>query len=153
MDFFINFIIIALFVFPFIAFIHEAGHAFFLKLSGGEITEFSIGNGDVLWRHNQFHIRAAYFAGGRVVPKNIEVLSKLQRILFYLGGVVFNFASAVILDLATGYELGTFRNYLDSFIFVSYMNVIINLIPITTIVGDSDGKKLFNLYRQQEVDY
>lgn len=153
MDFLINFIVIALFIFPFIALIHEAGHAFFLKLSNGEVAEFSIGNGDVLWEHNRFHIRTAYFAGGRVVPKNIEVLSKLQRILFYLGGVLFNLGSALILDFATGYEFGSFRNYLDSFIFVSYLNVMVNLIPVSTIIGDSDGKKLFKLYRQQDLDY
>lgn len=124
MDFFINFIVIALFIFPFIALIHETGHAFFLKLSGG-----------------------------RVVPKSIDVLSKFQRIHFYLGGMLFNFASALILDLATGYELGIFRDYLDSFIFVSYLNVLVNLIPVSTIVGNSDGKQLLNLFLQKEFEH
>ncbi|MDN5710522.1 MAG: site-2 protease family protein [Planococcus sp. (in: firmicutes)] len=153
MDFFINFIVIALFIFPFIALIHETGHAFFLKLSGGEVAEFSIGNGEVLWKYKRFYIRTAYFAGGRVVPKSIDVLSKFQRILFYLGGVLFNFASALILDLATGYELFIFRDYLDSFIFVSYLNVLVNLIPVSTIVGNSDGKKLLNLFLQKEFEH
>ncbi len=150
MDFFINFIVIALFVFPFIALIHEAGHAFFLKLAGGELLELSIGNGEVLWKYKLFYLRVAYFAGGQVVAKDIEILGKFQRTLFYLGGILFNLASAVILDLTTGYELGVFRNYLDSFIFVSYLNVVINLLPLTTIVGDTDGKKLVHLYREQK---
>ncbi|ANU18007.1 hypothetical protein BBI11_13595 [Planococcus maritimus] len=150
MDFFINFIVITLFIFPFIALIHEAGHAFFLKLSGGELVEFSIGNGEVLWKYKLFYLRVAYFAGGHVVAKDIEALGKFQRSLFYLGGVLFNLVSAVILDLATGFELGVFRNYLDSFIFVSYLTVAINLLPMTTLIGDSDGKKLVNLYREQK---
>ena len=146
MDFLINFIVIALLIFPFIALIHEAGHAFFLKLFGGEIYEFSIGNGDVLWKKEKFHIKTAYFAGGSVTPNNIDVMSKNQKAFFFLGGVFFNLGSALALDLAIGYEFGVFRHYLDSFIFVSYLNVVINLIPLTTIAGETDGKKLVNLY-------
>jgi len=57
MDFLINFVIIALFIFPFIALIHESGHAFFVKIFGGEISEFAIGNGEVLWKKNTFAIK------------------------------------------------------------------------------------------------
>lgn len=147
MDFLINFVIIALFIFPFIALIHESGHAFFVKLFGGEISEFAIGNGEILWKKNAFAIKQAYFVGGRVVPKNIEKLSKTQKALIFLGGVIFNFLSAFVFDLFTGYEFGVFRNYLDSFIFVSYLNVVINLVPHTTIIGTTDGKKLVELLR------
>jgi len=147
MDFLINFVIIALFIFPFIALIHESGHAFFVKLFGGEISEFAIGNGEILWKKNVFAIKQAYFVGGRVVPKNIEKLSKTQKAFLFLGGVIFNFLSAFVFDLFTGYEFGVFRNYLDSFIFVSYLNVVINLVPLTTIIGTSDGKKLVVLLR------
>lgn len=146
MDFLINFIVITLLIFPFIALIHESGHAFFLKLFGGKVKEFSIGNGDVLWRKNVFHIKTAYFAGGRVVAENIGVLSKNQLAAFTFGGVLFNFLSALALHLITGYEFFMFRNYLDSFIFVSYLNVVINLIPLNTIVGPTDGKQLVSLY-------
>ena len=152
MDFFINFIVIALFIFPFITLIHELGHTFFLKLSGGKLLELSIGKGEVLWKYKLFYLRVAYFAGGHVVAKDIEALGKFQRSLFYLGGVLFNLVSAVILDLATGFELGVFRNYLDSFIFVSYLTVLINLLPMTTIVGDTDGKQLVHLYREPKVE-
>ena len=147
MDFLINFVIIALFIFPFIALIHESGHAFFVKLFGGEISEFAIGNGEILWKKNVFAIKQAYFVGGRVVPKNIEKLSKTQKAFLFLGGVIFNFLSAFVFDLFTGYEFGVFRNYLDSFIFVSYLNVVINLVPLTTIIGTTDGKKLVELLR------
>lgn len=147
MDFLINFVIIALFIFPFIALIHESGHAFFVKLFGGEISEFAIGNGEVLWKKKFFIIKKAYFVGGRVVAKNMEEFSKTQKALFFLGGVIFNFLSAFVLDLLMGYEFGVFRNYLDSFIFVSYFNVVINLVPLTTIIGTSDGKKLVELYK------
>lgn len=147
MDFLINFVIIALFIFPFIALIHESGHAFFVKLFGGEISEFAIGNGEILWKKNVFAIKQAYFVGGRVVPKNIEKLSKTQKALIFLGGVICNCLSAFVIDLFTGYEFGVFRNYLDSFIFVSYLNVVINLVPLTTIIGTTDGKKLVELLR------
>lgn len=145
MDFMINFVIIALFIFPFIALIHEAGHAFFLKLFGGEISEFSIGNGDVLWKRNKFTIRKAYFAGGKVVTPSLDRLSTAQKALFFLGGVIFNLLSAIALDVATGYEWWVFRSYLDSFIFVSYLNVVINLVPLITVAGKTDGKKLTDL--------
>lgn len=148
MDFLVNFIIIGLFIFPFVALIHETGHAFFLTLFGGKINEFSIGNGKVLWKKNKFNIRNAYFAGGRVVPNNIELMNTPQKSFFFLGGVIFNLISALILDMITGYEFGVFRHYLDSFIFVSYLNVFINLIPLTTIVGDTDGKKLVELHKK-----
>ncbi|CAM3313908.1 site-2 protease family protein [Filibacter tadaridae] len=147
MDFFINFIVIALFIFPIIALIHESGHAFFLKIYGGKISDFSIGNGDIFWSKNNFNIRKAYFLGGKVTPENLEVLSKYQKTLFILGGVVFNFLSALILHLLTDYEFLVFRSYIDSFIFVSYLNVVINLIPLNTIIGFSDGKQLGELYK------
>lgn len=146
MDFLINSVIITLFIFPFLALIHEFGHAFFLKMFGGKIIELSIGNGDVIWKKNIFAIKKAYFVGGRIVPENIEILSKSQRTAFLLGGVFFNFLSALALDLLTGYEFLVFRNYLDSFIFISYSNVVINLIPLTTIFGKTDGKQLVELY-------
>ncbi len=146
MDFLINFVIIGLFIFPFIALIHESGHAFFIKLFGGKIREFAIGNGETLWKVNAFTIKKAYFVGGRVVSENEEVFSKKQKLFFFLGGVIFNFLSALILDLFTGYEFWVFRNYLDSFIFVSYINVVINLVPLTTIIGKTDGKRIVELY-------
>ncbi|WP_342598096.1 site-2 protease family protein [Psychrobacillus sp. FSL H8-0483] len=147
MDFLINFVIITLFICPIIALIHESGHAFFLKIFGAKVSEFSIGNGDILWRKNNFFIKKAYFFGGRVVPENHEILSKNQRVFFYLGGVLFNFLSSLVLHLLTGYEFLVFRNYLDSFIFVSYLFVVINLIPLNTIIGATDGKQLVELYR------
>lgn len=148
MDFMINFVIIALFIFPFIALIHELGHAFFLKLFGGTIREFAIGIGDVLWQKNKFSIRTVYFAGGWVLPKDISILTKTQKSFYYLGGVIFNLLSALALDLFTGYEFLVFRNYLDSFIFVSYLNVLVNLIPLTYISGTSDGEKIVKLYKR-----
>ncbi|MDG5473548.1 site-2 protease family protein [Jeotgalibacillus sp. ET6] len=145
MDFLMNFVIITLFIFPFIAFIHESGHAFFIKVFGGKISEFAIGIGDVLWQKNMFVINKAYFAGGRVVTATEDLFSKSQKVFILLGGVIFNLISALALDLYTGYDFFVFRNYLDSFIFVSYLNVFINLIPFTTINGKSDGKKLVEL--------
>lgn len=146
MDFLFNFIVITLLIFPFIALIHESGHAFFLKLFGGKVKEFSIGNGDVLWRKNVFHIKKVYFAGGRVAAENFGIFSRNQRVAFLFGGVLFNFLSALALHLMTGYEFFVFRNYLDSFIFVSYLNVVVNLIPLNTVVGETDGKQIVNLY-------
>ncbi|MCM3356594.1 site-2 protease family protein [Psychrobacillus sp. FSL K6-4046] len=148
MDFIVNFVIITLFIFPVIALIHELGHAFFLKLFGGAVKEFAIGNGNVLWKKNVFFIKTAYFAGGRVVPENIEILSKNKKMFFYLGGVLFNLLSALTLHFLTGYEFFVFRNYLDSFIFVSYLNVIINLIPLVTVIGPTDGKQIIDLSRK-----
>ena len=147
MDFFFNFFIIALFIFPFIALIHESGHAFFLKLFGGKINEFTIGMGDIAWKKNRFVLRKAYFAGGWIIPGNLEVLSKYQKIVYFSGGVIFNLLSALVLDLLTGYEFGTFRNYMDSFIFVSCLNVLINLIPFVSINGLSDGKQIMGVLK------
>ncbi|MBD7944380.1 MULTISPECIES: site-2 protease family protein [Psychrobacillus] len=147
MDFLINFIIITLFISPIIALIHEAGHAFFLKIFGAKVSEFSIGNGNTLLQINNFLIKKVYFFGGRVFSENHEKLSKSQKTFYYLGGVFFNFISAIVLHLLTGYEFLVFRNYLDSFIFVSYLTVLINLIPLNTIIGATDGKQLIELYK------
>lgn len=147
MDFLINFIIITLFISPTIALIHEAGHAFFLKIFGAKVSEFSIGNGNTLLQINNFLIKKVYFFGGRVFSENHEKLSKSQKTCYYLGGVFFNFISAIVLHLLTGYEFLVFRNYLDSFIFVSYLTVLINLIPLNTIIGATDGKQLIELYK------
>lgn len=147
MDFIINFIIITLFICPIIALVHESGHAFFLKIFGAKVSEFSIGNGDVLWRKNNFFIKKAYFFGGRVFTEDYNMLSKNQRTFYFLGGVFFNYLSALVLHLLTGYEFLVFRNYLDSFIFVSYLTVLINLIPLNTILGETDGKQLVKLYK------
>lgn len=147
MGFLINFVIIILFISPIIALIHESGHAFFVKIFGAKVSEFSIGNGGILWSKNNFFIKKAYFFGGRVVSENHEILSKSQRTFVYLGGVFFNFLFALVLHLLTGYEFLVFRNYVDSFIFVSYLTVVINLIPLNTILGATDGKQLVELYR------
>ena len=147
MDFILNFFIIALFIFPFITLIHESGHAFFLKLFGGAINEFTIGMGEAVWKKNRFIVRKAYFAGGWVIPRNLDLLSKYQKIIYFLGGVIFNLLSALVLDSITGYEFGTFRNYIDSFIFVSYLNVLINLIPFVSINGRSDGKQIIGVLK------
>lgn len=150
MDFLMNFVIITLLISPVIALVHESGHAFFLKIFGAKVSEFSIGNGDILWRTNNFSIKKVYFFGGRVFSENHEILNKSQRTFFYLGGVLFNFLSALVLHLFTDYEFLVFRNYLDSFIFVSYLTVLINLLPLNTIIGATDGKQLVELYRNGE---
>ncbi|MBO0589532.1 site-2 protease family protein [Sporosarcina sp. E16_8] len=147
MDFLINFVIITLFISPIITLIHESGHAFFLKIFGAKVSEFTIGNGDIFWSKNNFFIKKAFFFGGRVGSKNLKILSKNQKTFFYLGGVFFNFLSALVLHILTGYEFLVFRNYVDSFIFVSYLTIVINLIPLNTIVGATDGKQLVELYR------
>ena len=147
MDFLSNFIIITLFISPIIALIHESGHAFFLKIFGAKVSEFSIGNGDIFWRKNNFFIKKVYFFGGKVFSVDQEMLSKKQKTFVYLGGVFFNLLSALVLHLLTGYEFLVFRNYVDSFIFVSYLTVVINLIPLNTIIGATDGKQLVELFR------
>ena len=112
MDFIINFIIITLFICPIIALVHESGHAFFLKIFGAKVSEFSIGNGDVLWRKNNFFIKKAYFFGGRVFTEDYNMLSKNQRTFYFLGGVLLFLPKARI-------TVYTFLSYLPMLAFAS----------------------------------
>ncbi|WP_176140617.1 hypothetical protein [Halobacillus salinus] len=91
-----------------------------------------------------FRIRSAYFAFGLVKlnHSNGKKMTKAQTCLYLLGGIISNLLIAILLDILTGYEFFTFRNYMDSFIFLSYLQVIINLIPLTATHGESDGKKV-----------
>lgn len=146
MDFWINFLIYVLVLFPIVTVIHEFGHAFFAKVFSQDIQEISLGMGEEVFRKGLFKVRSAYFAFGWV-KLNEEKMSKWQHLIFLMGGILFNFVVAVTLDLVTGYEFFVFRNYLDSFIFLSYLQVVVNIIPLAFIHGDSDGKQVMQVLR------
>ncbi|WP_273130903.1 site-2 protease family protein [Bacillus weihaiensis] len=146
MDYVYNLLIYLFILFPIVAIIHEFGHAFFALLFKQKIDEISIGMGNVIVKIGSFKIRSAYFAFGWVKLKERR-MSKFQEFIFLMGGIIFNLITAVILDLVTEYEFLNFRNYLDSFIFLSYITGILNIIPFTTIHGDTDGKQILQLFK------
>ncbi|MCP3026447.1 site-2 protease family protein [Halobacillus sp. A5] len=145
MDFAFNFLIYMFILFPIVSIVHEFGHAFFAKLFSQKIEEISIGMGKVIFEKDLLSIKSAYFAFGWVtLNEDMEgKMTKFQTSLFLLGGIIFNLATAVILDIFTGYEFFYFRNYVDSFIFLSYLQVL-NLLPVTLIHGESDGKQMIS---------
>ncbi len=89
----------------FLLFIHELGHFVFAKLAGISIKYFSIGFGPKLFKKNigttEYSI-SLIPVGGYVLPdiETIEDLQKIpvgKRILFSLGGPIFNIVLGLML--------------------------------------------------------
>lgn len=133
-------------IIPIIIIIHEIGHAFFISLFKGRVTEISIGKGRKLVKLGIFSFYTYFFMGGYChsePPKKEYTL--FQSIFITTGGILFNLISAAIVGYLSNYKLGSYNNLLDAFIFWSLMLSLITIIPINIGSTPTDGRMLFKL--------
>lgn len=122
-------IIIAIFGFGFLVFIHELGHFFVARLNGVKVEEFSIGMGPTLiskkGRETVWSIKALPLGGacqmkgedtGKDDPSNDSFQSKspLRRMSIIAAGPVMNIITAVVLFTVFGSMNGYLTNRIDT---------------------------------------
>lgn len=129
------------FLIPVVVAIHEAGHAFFVKLFGGKVATFAIGSGKRIFRFKNFEIRER-FAGGECIEdfSHTNKLNDTQWIWYALGGVMATFTVGIMLTFVLNHiqEETFLYNYL-SVVRLLFIFDCFNLIPMKVKGYPSDG--------------
>ncbi|WP_039043462.1 site-2 protease family protein [Sporosarcina sp. ZBG7A] len=147
--------VIALFIFqPINVFIHENGHAFFVKIFGGNVFKIEIGIGEPLFNIGIIQVNKQFFMFGicrcEYNPTDPSSLNeKVKFSLIALGGIIFNLMTILIL-LAVKMNT-THNHFLDGYFFGFTGFLIVSaLIPLTYSTGfKSDGLMLLNIWRKK----
>ena len=84
-------------VLPIVTFIHEAGHLFFGKVTGGRV-HIHIGSGNRLFQIGPCHIRKLYFWDGWCEYENLKNHTRRHLVAVYLGGPFFTILSMLIVN-------------------------------------------------------
>lgn len=149
---FIENLFLSLLLYPFLTFIHELGHGFFVKLFRGEIIRIGFGTGENVFQIKKFHIGSQLKWQGYIQFTFPEKISRNKEILVLLGGVLFNFTTgAVIWFIVSLYDIAS--TLLGLSITISFMMVIINLLPLTFSDGTvSDGKQILTLLKEERAE-
>lgn len=81
-----NFNIGAILLVPICTFIHELGHALFVKLFGGKVIQVEIGTGPVLFQIGSVAFKRMFFLGGFCIFEwpNGKKVSKFEEFLVFL---------------------------------------------------------------------
>lgn len=147
--------VIALFIFqPLNVFIHEIGHAFFVKIFGGNVFKIEVGIGEPLIRIGSVQVNKQFFMFGicrcEYTPTDPSLLFEKVKLSFIaLGGVIFNLMTIFILIAV---KLNTTHNhFLDGYFFGFTGFLILSaIIPLTYFTGSkSDGLVLVNIWRRK----
>ncbi|WP_432355588.1 site-2 protease family protein [Sporosarcina sp. A2] len=147
--------VVALFIFqPLNVFIHENGHAFFVKVFGGVVFKIEIGIGEPLFNIGFIQVNKQFFMFGickceynPTDPTSINERVKLS--LIALGGVIFNLITILILIAVKMYS--AHHHFLDGYFF-SFTGILVlsALIPVTYFTGyKSDGLVLINIWKKE----
>ena len=149
---FIENLLLSLLLFPFLTFIHELGHGFFVKLFRGEIIRIGFGTGENIFKIKKFHIGSRLKWLGYIQFNFPEKISLNKEILVLLGGVLFNFITGLVIwMLVSYYDIAS--TLLGLSITISFMMVIINLLPLTFSDGTvSDGKQILTLLKEARTE-
>jgi tetratricopeptide (TPR) repeat protein len=135
--------------------IHETGHLMAAKAVGGRPRRIVLGNGHELYRTNIFNIRVVInsaFLGGHAYALFEEPrFLKLRYAAFILGGVLFNVACALLINLFFEIDFTyPMSNVAIPFaIFLANIMMVFNFIPYYTTIGGmkvpTDGLALLKL--------
>ncbi|MGD6775152.1 MULTISPECIES: site-2 protease family protein [Bacillaceae] len=133
-------------VLPIVTIIHELGHYFFAKLFGGKVI-VHIGTGNVLFKFGSIRIRKLYFYDGWCEYISIsKKASKLDKILVYLGGSIFNILSIFLLNTLILNEVLEPSIFFYQFTYFSFYFLFFSLFPINHLNGcPSDGMAALNI--------
>lgn len=149
---FIENLLLSLLLYPFLAFIHELGHGFFVKLFRGEIIRIGFGTGENIFKIKKFHIGSQLKWHGYIQYIFPEKLSTKKELCVTLGGVFFNFITGLLIwAIVSYYDIAS--TLLGLSITISFMMVIINLLPLTFSDGTvSDGKQILTLLKEARTE-
>lgn len=133
-------------VLPIVTVIHEMGHYFFAKLFGGKVI-VHIGTGNILFKFGSMRIRKLYFYDGWCEYISLsKKASKLDKVLVYLGGSLFNILSIFILNTLILNDFLEPSIFYYQFTYFSFYFLFFSLFPINHLNGcPSDGMAVLNL--------
>jgi hypothetical protein len=147
---FLGFLLALLILSPFVAFIHELGHAFFAWVFGGEF-KFSLGRGKKVFHIGPFSLHRMYFLDAFCYYSKLKWNNRLTHLLVHAGGIIFNLGSVLMLNLLI--HLGYIEPH-DLFVRYSYFSVWLatfSLIPVDYGNGNySDGLSIYRILRNIE---
>ena len=133
--------------FPVSMFIHELGHAFFVRVFGGKVTGIGFGyhNEHILFRWGKFYVSRDRLFEGRTYWE-FEGMTVGQRLFISMGGILFNVITASAL---WGFGNPAYADFYRGIIIFSYFIALIALLPTTYKDGiDSDGLAAWKLIRR-----
>jgi hypothetical protein len=136
---------------PINLFIHELGHAFFIKVFGGKMKCIYVGSGEPILKIQKVVINKYFFLFGLAdyEDHSIKITNKLSYFLIAIGGVLFNAITLTIVILVfNAYDPNHFlKGYYIGF---TAMLILSAIIPITYPDGnESDGKYIMNLLKNK----
>lgn len=146
------FILVFYIVFYINIFLHELGHLTFGLLTGYKFSSFRIGGLMLIKLDGKLRLRrySLVGTGGQCLlspPEQNDKNAKSPYVLYNLGGVLFNFVSALVsVLLLLTLKVGILLNMLlVSNTAVGIFVCITNGIPLTVGMVDNDGKNALNL--------
>ena len=140
--------------------IHEVGHAFFVKIFGGQIEKIKMGEGKKICSIGLIDIHGWYFVRGSIAFNNIKIKTKISNVLILLGGLIFNFITLELVNY-----LGKLHNpsfmvvmgygdpisiILRTIVEYSILILILNLLPIKLFGMNTDGKQLYQFIKYRK---
>lgn len=131
---------------PIIILIHELGHAAFIVLFGGKVTEMSLGRGEEAARFGKFVINKNSWWTGFCAWEDIDSFAKYKKFLIYMGGIIFNLATATAVWILGDAQ---YADWYRSFIVASYFMAVLNVLPIDykNLNLKSDGLQCLELIK------
>lgn len=130
-------------------FIHELGHLFFAYLVGYKDLKMTIGIGNKFIQIKNIKIFSwFFFPKGEVQFRVGTNESKFARLLFYMGGIIFQlislwFVNSIKADLNYPYWIGYFNA-------CSWLGIIFVLLPMKFGTYKSDGYQAYHLFLKKE---
>lgn len=145
---------VALFLFqPPNVLIHEYGHAFFVKIFGGRVTNIEVGIGEPLFRVGHVQVNKQFFIFGMCRYEGTPEISKSRLKLSFIavGDVLFNAVTITLLILIKVYT--DHNHFLNGYYFgVTGMLILSALFPMTYSTGlYSDGKWLVTIWKKDSL--
>ncbi|GGB41083.1 site-2 protease family protein [Fictibacillus barbaricus] len=138
-------------VLPIVTFIHEAGHLFFGKITGGKVR-IHIGSGNRLLKIGPCNIRALYFWDGWCEYENLKNHTRRHLVAVYLGGPLFTILSMLIVNMLIYMEVFKAGIFTYQFVYFSFYFVFFSLIPIEHNGYPTDGKAAWDVIKRKTID-
>lgn len=146
-------ILLGIFAIGFIALLHELGHFFFAKRAGMKVLELSLGAGPKIFSFTKgetdYTIRLipvlAFVKIEEEGPGSLKDASFLARFFMYIGGVTFNFLTAIIIFTL----IGVFSGMVTDKVIVGK---IIPDTPASVVLEKNDQILEFNGNKVQDIE-
>lgn len=139
-----------LLIYPLVVFIHEMGHAFFVWVFGGRFR-LMLGRGKQLFQKGPFSLHIMYFLDSFCDYAKLKRSNRLTHSLVHAGGILFNLASVLVLNLLISNGYLVEHKVFEQFSYFSVWLAAFSLVPVD--YGDenySDGLAIYYVLRYRK---